>query len=151
MNQTELAQHMGRYGNAVTPSYISQIEKGDKIPSVDVLVAMARALDTSADYLLMLSDDPRRPGSAIETMQYFSPEADFIAKQVDAMPADARQFAAAFMQQFFDYQQRARNVEHSALMARVEQLVGREQARKLDAALSADSAGGTGNGGAGDL
>ena len=54
MNQTELAQNMGRYGNAVTPSYISQIEKGDKIPSVDVLVAMAKALDTSADYLLML-------------------------------------------------------------------------------------------------
>ena len=148
MNQTELAANMGRYGNKVTPSYISLIEKGDKIPSVDVLVAIAKALDTSADYLLMLSDDPRRPGSAIDTMHYYSPESDRIAQQVDAMPEEARRFCLAFVQQFADHQARLRDAERAALLGRVELLVGRDEAHRLDAALASELARGTGSNGA---
>lgn len=47
LSQTELGEKCG-----VTPSMISFIESGEKIPSVAVLKIMAIELDTTADYLL---------------------------------------------------------------------------------------------------
>ena len=47
LNQTQLARRVG-----VAQAYISEIEKGKKTPSVDVLEKLCDALDCSADYLL---------------------------------------------------------------------------------------------------
>lgn len=33
MNQTEMANRMGQFGQKVDPSYLSQIERGDKAPT----------------------------------------------------------------------------------------------------------------------
>ncbi|MDD5018521.1 MAG: helix-turn-helix domain-containing protein [Eubacteriales bacterium] len=47
LNQSQLALRVG-----VAQAYISEIEKGKKTPSVDVLEKLCDALDCSADYLL---------------------------------------------------------------------------------------------------
>ena len=47
LSQTELAEKIG-----VTQPYITEIEKGKKTPSVDVLEKLCGALGCSADFLL---------------------------------------------------------------------------------------------------
>lgn len=47
-----------RYGVTVGRSYISILEGGEKMPSGEIVAAMARALKTTSDYLLLLSDNP---------------------------------------------------------------------------------------------
>ncbi len=42
-----------------TPTQIFRYEKGENDPTGKVLAALARALDTSTDYLLGLVDDPK--------------------------------------------------------------------------------------------
>lgn len=64
INQKELAGELKRHGVDVSPSFLSQIEASKKQPPLDVVVALARALGTTTDYLLMLSDDPTPSASS---------------------------------------------------------------------------------------
>jgi transcriptional regulator with XRE-family HTH domain len=92
LNQTELARLMDGIGAGVDPSYLSQIESDAKMPRLPVLVAIARALGTTTDYLLLLSDDPAPPQAQAEpeTPVFFSAEADEAARLIDAMPEARR-------------------------------------------------------------
>ena len=65
-NQQDLAEQLTRHGVSIGASYISELERTDRIPSGQVLAALARALGTTADYLLMLTDDPVPPGETDE-------------------------------------------------------------------------------------
>jgi len=56
LSKSELARQIGT--RHVT---IVEFEKGRKFPAVDTLVALARVLDVSTDWLLGLSDDPHAP------------------------------------------------------------------------------------------
>ena len=47
ITQEQLAEKIG-----VTSVYISEIERGNKMPSIPVLISIVEALDISADYLL---------------------------------------------------------------------------------------------------
>jgi len=48
--------------SGVSKGQVSKIEKGSrKYPSASVIMKLAQALDTTTDYLLGLTDDPRRP------------------------------------------------------------------------------------------
>lgn len=47
VTQGQLAEKIG-----VTDVYISEIERGNKMPSIPVFIAIVEALDISADYLL---------------------------------------------------------------------------------------------------
>lgn len=47
LNQTNLAKLVG-----ITQAFMSELEKGKKVPSVEVLEKLCGALDCSADYLL---------------------------------------------------------------------------------------------------
>ena len=47
LTQEKLAEMVG-----VTDVYICEIERGNKMPSIPVLIAIVEALDISADYLL---------------------------------------------------------------------------------------------------
>jgi transcriptional regulator with XRE-family HTH domain len=51
-SQTELAERVH-----VHQTHISQIEKGQKFPSIELLAGLARELETNSDYLLGLTDD----------------------------------------------------------------------------------------------
>ena len=56
ISQEELADLVG-----TNQKQISRYERGENIPTGDVLAAMARALDTTADWLLGLTSEPTRP------------------------------------------------------------------------------------------
>lgn len=47
LNQKELAERV-----AISPSAINQYEKGDKVPSTETLVKLAKVLGITTDYLL---------------------------------------------------------------------------------------------------
>lgn len=89
LRQEDLRDEMIRAGTPVGISYISELERSDKIPSGQVAAAFAKILGTTTDYLLLLSDDPMPPAQQ-EAITYISPEADEVARLVDAMPAQAR-------------------------------------------------------------
>jgi transcriptional regulator with XRE-family HTH domain len=55
-SQGRLATYSG-----VSRAQISRIESGQRRPSAEVLMKLAKALDTTTDYLLGLTDDPRKP------------------------------------------------------------------------------------------
>jgi transcriptional regulator with XRE-family HTH domain len=56
MTQEELADRIG-----TNQRQISKYENGHNDPTADVLAALARALDTTTDWLLGLTDTPERP------------------------------------------------------------------------------------------
>lgn len=56
--QMEISQEqLGRQAN-VGNQQIWRYEKGEQIPNADTLARIAQALNTSADYLIGLTDDP---------------------------------------------------------------------------------------------
>lgn len=69
VKQAELAALLGGvpFAEAVRQSHISNLESGDgnKLPSVQVLVALVQILETNADYLLGLTNDDK-PASDLE-------------------------------------------------------------------------------------
>lgn len=97
LKQVELAHELSNYGIKIGSPQISKIEADTAMPSVEVLVGLARALETSADYLLMLTDDPASSAQQ-DTITYISPEADEIAHIVDSLSADARRDVLAVVQ-----------------------------------------------------
>jgi len=56
LSQEGLAEEVGVRGQQIW-----RYEKGDNTPAADVLAQIARALGTSADYLIGLTDDPSLP------------------------------------------------------------------------------------------
>ncbi len=56
INQAELARRVN-----VGQSYISEIENDQGFPSTQLITLLADELDTSVDFLLLRSDDPREP------------------------------------------------------------------------------------------
>lgn len=86
LSQIDLVDRMRTYGVDVKSQHISGLERSGKSPSVQVLAAIARALETSTDYLLMLTDDPRPIDERDVAIAGFSPEADELARIVDGLP-----------------------------------------------------------------
>lgn len=58
MSQHDLVNKLATYGIHVRQSHISGVENGGSNPSVEMLVGLVCALNTNADYLLGLTDDP---------------------------------------------------------------------------------------------
>lgn len=57
MSQAELVEQLAARGVAIGRSNLSRIENADQPPSGELIAALAGVLGTSADYLLLLSDD----------------------------------------------------------------------------------------------
>lgn len=75
MNQKELAKTVG-----ISQPFLSDIEKGKRKPSIDVLQKLCDALSCSADYLLGIQD---KSSMLQETDQYdgLSPESLIMIKE----------------------------------------------------------------------
>lgn len=59
LTQDDLVKAMQEQaGVATVHSYISQLENGDQLPGGELIRALALALGISADYLLLISDNP---------------------------------------------------------------------------------------------
>lgn len=62
-SQAGLAREVStKFGIELTQGAVSHIETGRKQPSVEVLIALARLLNTSVDFLVGLRDDDVPPG-----------------------------------------------------------------------------------------
>lgn len=86
LSQTDLATQLG-----VVPSTVSFWESGRRGMSTDVLAKMADVLNTSADYLLLRTDDPSPLGGGEGGADhYMAPEADAVAQIVDGLPQAKR-------------------------------------------------------------
>lgn len=72
----------------VRQNYISAIEKDTAAPSAEIMGAIAKALGTTLDFLMMLTNNPELPGDNEPT--FLTEEAEKAAKTVDALPGDAR-------------------------------------------------------------
>lgn len=57
-NQVDLALRLQELGFEVGDSHISRIEKSTRNPSPELLSGLAKALGTTTDYLLLLTDNP---------------------------------------------------------------------------------------------
>lgn len=83
LTQQELATALNRLmGGEISQSYISKIESGRRLPSADIVAAMARVLGVSADYLLMLTDDASHPPP--------TDQATLIALVLDDLPEEVQ-------------------------------------------------------------
>lgn len=131
INQTELAEEL-----EVAPSYVSQLEKDRREPSVDVLVKLVKQLKTSADYLLMLSDEPdKAAGRALD--RYISPEADTVAEIIDSLPMASRTMMLALTRIVADHERQRTDEEFSNLLGYVESTLGRVARQQVEQAFIA--------------
>jgi len=93
IDQAGLAAKLG-----VSRPFISQLTNDVKNPSVENLVTLADALETTTDYLMLRTSIPDVPDwSAPEPVNYFSPEADIAAQIIDAMEPTDRLRALAVL------------------------------------------------------
>ena len=90
LSQIDLRDRMEKeHGEKIGETYISELERTDKMPSLKVAAAMARVLNTSLDYLGLLSEDGALSYQRTPPPEYFSPEADEVARLVDDLqPAE---------------------------------------------------------------
>lgn len=101
-SQTGMASMLESYGVNVTPSHLSLVEKGKRNVSVELLVALAKLLDTTADYLLVLSDEPHPVSEPIGPE--YSSLAQRAARAIDDLPSDeARETCNRLIWTFFEY------------------------------------------------
>jgi transcriptional regulator with XRE-family HTH domain len=89
--QDQLIDRLAAVGVRIGRSYISELERTDKLPNGEVIIGLARALRCSADYLLGLSDVAELPTDAAGVYG-ISPEADEVARIIDALPPETRAF-----------------------------------------------------------
>lgn len=61
MSQEDLADRIGS-----NQKQISRYERGENDPTGEVLISLARALNTSADWLLGIAEHPERPVETID-------------------------------------------------------------------------------------
>jgi transcriptional regulator with XRE-family HTH domain len=67
----------------------SEIENGEDIPNPKVVAASADLLNTTADFLLLRTDDPFPPGEEARPA-YITPEAEQVATMVDEIRSELR-------------------------------------------------------------
>jgi transcriptional regulator with XRE-family HTH domain len=62
--QGEVAKLLQKNGVDVGRTYVSEIERSNRMPSGEVIAGLARVFNTTSDYLLRLTDNPFRPTRA---------------------------------------------------------------------------------------
>ena len=139
LSQTAIAAMLQSYGITITPSHLSLVEKNKRNVSVDLLVALARLLETSTDYLLVLTDDPSPPDK-VDIVPYLSREADDMAQFMDSLPPETRRVLLAAAHAWVQHERQRISDEWVSLLAAIEKSVGREKRREIEAALLRDGA-----------
>lgn len=91
LSQIALRDKMEKlYEVSIGETYISELERTDRMPTLEVAAAMAKALDVSLDYLGLLIGDAVSYKRQPPPDNFFSEEADEVAKLVDGMYPEQR-------------------------------------------------------------
>lgn len=90
-SQIELRDNIKKVtGVEIGETYISELERTEKMPSLEVAAAMAKTLEVTLDYLGFLIDDGSISYKRTQPDVYYSPEADEVARMVDRMSPSER-------------------------------------------------------------
>ena len=142
LSQPELVEAVMKQGGVgVTQSYLSKLESGkNRTPGGEIVLALAKALGTTTDFLLGRVNDPEilTEGSTVA----ISPEAEEVAKIVDALAPDVRQEALHLVQAIYGAEalRRTRNAEKfQQLLNAVERISGRAARQQIEQALITDT------------
>lgn len=88
MTQADLADKLG-----VTKSYISEIEAGNKTPSLEVLNQYAKAFDIPLSSIMFFAENIENPSSALKTQSFIAGKVlsllNFIAEKAGKVDEDA--------------------------------------------------------------
>ena len=109
MSQYDLVDKLATYGINIRQSHISGIENGDSKPSLAMLVGLVYCLDTNADYLLGLTDDPRPVGLMAKTVaKVVHDDAQRatlreIVARISALPPESQQYANDLLARLFSH------------------------------------------------
>lgn len=90
LSQVDLRDELKKHGIDIGETYISELERTTKMPSLEVAAAMAKALNITLDYLGLLIDEPDRSYKKEPEKIYISPEADTVAQLVDGLSQENR-------------------------------------------------------------
>lgn len=91
LSQIALRDQMEKlYGVSIGETYISELERTERMPTLEVAAAMAQVLDMSLDYLGLLIGDAVSFRRQPPPDNFFSEEADEVAKMVDGMHPEQR-------------------------------------------------------------
>ena len=93
MSQQELARRIGK-----SSGYMSMVE-ADKVPGVSgvVLSRIAEELDTTTDYLLLLTDDPMAPPEM--QPNDLDPEVARLVRLIEGLPPQLQDRAITYLEQ----------------------------------------------------
>lgn len=58
LSQSDLVGRVEASGVKLRQSYLSELERTDKTPTGEIVAGLAKALNTTTDYLLLMSEDP---------------------------------------------------------------------------------------------
>lgn len=104
LTQGELAEKLREYGQPVGQSYISELERTDKMPSGAVVAGLAEILGCTSDFLLLLSDatnpiDPNRDDVLIIDLDDPSMKSEIsdLVARYQRMPRQFRQAVTEFI------------------------------------------------------
>jgi transcriptional regulator with XRE-family HTH domain len=109
-------------------TYISELERTSKMPSLEVAAALARVLDVTLDYLGLLIDDGTVTYRRVSPPTYFSEEADEVAQLVDHMRPEQRSVVAAVARNLavLTTERARRQAETKDILDSVERELGRD-------------------------
>jgi transcriptional regulator with XRE-family HTH domain len=89
MNQATVGLELKKLGVDISQTYISKLENNDVVPNGRVIAGLAQVLNTTTDYLLLLTDDPFIPGEKDEDDPPRRPVSDAeweLLEQLRALP-----------------------------------------------------------------
>jgi len=85
LTQDDIRKNLARLGVEIGQSYLSEIERSKKMPNGEVIVGLAKVLRTSADYLLLLSEnaDPRNGAATVSIVSEDEEERRVLSELVE--------------------------------------------------------------------
>lgn len=146
MSQPDLIRAVTDRGAELTQSYLSKLENarpeaGFKAPSGEVVAALAGALQTSADFLLCMTDDPDAALNAKEEV-HISPEGVKAGDIVDKLSPTSRREALQLLQTLYevDAERRAANTRQwNRLLDIVGKTLGSDARSQIEQSILRDN------------
>jgi transcriptional regulator with XRE-family HTH domain len=68
LSQSDLAERVEASGVHLRQTYLSELERTGKTPTGEIVAGIAKALNTTTDYLLLMNDDPAPQRSVEEQL-----------------------------------------------------------------------------------
>lgn len=121
LTQSEFVEALGRVGVNFSQGSLSNVENGGRVPGGEVIAGAVQVLRTTADFLLLLTDDPNPPTGELESSVAMSEDAEEVARIVDGLDVDLRALVVTVAQAMrqIDRERRSNHQEIANLLLRI--------------------------------